>query len=64
MPTELPVSALASYTTGFAEPAAKLASSSIAAGNTAGRLWSEKANDPAAALAELPQLSREAHGKR
>jgi hypothetical protein len=40
MPMELPVSALASFTAGFAEPAAKL----MAMGNTAGRLWSEKAN--------------------
>ena len=39
MPTEaaLICTGILSYTTGFAEPAAKL----MAAGNTAGRLWSE-----------------------
>jgi len=50
MLAELPLTALATYAARFAEPAARLASSSIAAGNTAGRLWSANAHDPAATL--------------
>lgn len=47
---ELPLSALAAYTRRFAEPPARLAAASIAAGNTAGRFWTSSENASFASL--------------